>query len=560
MLSSAFQFVLISLYLTSTLAASDFNWQTLTANTKLNWTPCYSGFQCSRLQVPLDYNAPQSEFASIAIVRLPSTSPKSEYRGPILFNPGGPGGSGVDAIVGAGVAFATVFGPEFDIVGFDPRGVSYSTPTISFFKTEAERRFLIPSAEIVIYPSLNASSNAVSKTWGDFGLLGQLALQSDTEHHLQHMSTDNIARDMLQITQAFGFEKLQYWGISYGSVLGATFATLFPDKVGRLMIDGVEDMDSYYTSNATNMMVDVNGSLQAFFDGCNKAGPDICPFYAPSPSEIAAKLDALTSSVKEQPLPVVTPDSHGIVDFNFLRNAIFGSLFAPYDPAIGFVSLAQGLAALANGNATVLYAQIPEMSFECQTSPPPFHLNNFEAYMAIACGDPVPINDTVAQLEEYWLNAARVSQFSDLVSSSRLLCAAYKIHRQGRFQGPVGAKNTSFPLLLVGNTLDPATARAGALKTSKAFPGSIVLTQDSVGHTSIAAPSLCTYGHFRAYFVNGTLPALGTVCPIDAELFPSASGNVASKRRLPSVEEKGLLDAGREISSVMRRVVPRRAL
>ncbi|KAJ7218445.1 hypothetical protein GGX14DRAFT_560786 [Mycena pura] len=144
---------------------------------------------------------------------------------------------------------------------------------------------------------------------------------------------------MLQITQAFGFEKLQYWGISYGSVLGATFATLFPDKVGRLIIDGVEDMDSYYTSNATNMMVDVNANLQAFFDGCHKAGPDVCPFYAPSPSAIAAKLDVLTSSVKEQPLLVVTPDSHGIVDFGFLRNAILDSLFAPYDPAVGFVSL-----------------------------------------------------------------------------------------------------------------------------------------------------------------------------------------------------------------------------
>ncbi|KAJ7218446.1 P-loop containing nucleoside triphosphate hydrolase protein [Mycena pura] len=192
MLSSAFQLILISLCLTSTLAATDFDWQRLTADTKLNWTPCYSGFQCSRLQVPLDYNAAQSEFASIAIVRLPSTSPKSEYRGPILFNPGGPGGSGVDAIVGAGASFATIFGPEFDIVGFDTRGVSYSTPTISFFKTEADRRFLIPSAEIVIYPSLNASSNAVSKTWGDFSLLGQLALQSDTEHRLQHMSVCSL--------------------------------------------------------------------------------------------------------------------------------------------------------------------------------------------------------------------------------------------------------------------------------------------------------------------------------------------------------------------------------
>ncbi|KAF7350180.1 AB hydrolase-1 domain-containing protein [Mycena venus] len=537
MFSSAFQFILISLYLTNTLAASDFSWETLIADTKLNWTPCYSGFQCSRLQVPLDYSAPQSEFASIAIVRLPSTSPKSEYRGPILFNPGGPGGSGVDAIVGAGAAFATVFGPEFNIVGFDPRGVGYSTPTISFFKTEAECRFLIPSAEVVIYPSLNASSNA-----------------SDTEHHLQHMSTDKIVREMLQITQAFGFEKLQYWGISYGSVLGAMFATLFPDKVGRLMIDGgvtrdpiylfdistvagilrdtcqnfdsrVEDMDLYYTSNQTNMMVDVNGSLQAFFDGCNKAGPDICPFYAPSPSEIAEKLDALTSSVKEQPIPVMTPDSHGI------------------DPVVGFVPLAQALAALASGNATVLYDLIPMPSFECQASPPPFHLNNFESYTAIACGDPVP-----------------VSQFSDLVSSSRVLCAGYKIHRQGRFQGPVGAKNTSFPLLLVGNTLNPATARAGALKTSEVFPGSVVLAQDSVGHTSLVAPSSCTYGHFRAYFLNGTLPAPGTVCSVDAELFPSASGNVTSKRRLPSVEEQGLLDAGRDISSIMRRVVARRAL
>ncbi|KAJ7660273.1 hypothetical protein DFH06DRAFT_1326406 [Mycena polygramma] len=197
----------------------------------------------------------------------------SEYRGPILFNPGGPGGSGVDAVVGAGAAFATVFGPQFDIVGFDPRGISYSRPIISFFKTEVERRFLIPSINTVIYPSLNASSNAVSKAWGDTGLIGELALQSNTNGYLQHMSTDNIARDMLRITQAFGFEKLQYWGISYGSVLGATFATLFPNNVGRIMIDGVFEMASYYAASETNMMVDVDASLQAFFDGCNKAGP-----------------------------------------------------------------------------------------------------------------------------------------------------------------------------------------------------------------------------------------------------------------------------------------------
>lgn len=170
------------------------------------------------------------------------------------------------------------------------------------------------------------------------------------------------------------------------------------------------------------MMVDVDATLKTFFDGCNKAGPDICPFYEPSPSKIAEKLDALTNSIKEQPIPIVLPDSHGIVDFNFLRNAILDSLFNPYDSVQGFVALGQGLAALAAGNATTLYAQSAEPSFQCQASPPPFHLNNFEAYIAIACGDAAPVNDTIAQLEEHWLNGTKISQLSDVLSSTRVLC------------------------------------------------------------------------------------------------------------------------------------------
>ncbi|KAJ7660271.1 TAP-like protein-domain-containing protein [Mycena polygramma] len=282
----------------------------------------------------------------------------------------------------------------------------------------------------------------------------------------------------------------------------------------------------------------------------------VCPFYAASASEIASKLDALTNSILEQPIPVITPTSYGIVDFTFLRNAILDTLFGPYEPVSGFVSLGQGLAALAAGNASVLYSRTAEPTFECQASPPAFHLNNFEAYVAIACGDATPVNDTVAELQEYWLNGTRVSQFSDLFASQRVLCASYKIHRQGRFVGPVGAKNTSFPLLLVGNSLDPGTSHAGALQTSEAFPGSVVLTQDCVGHTSLVAPSLCSYGHFKAYFLNGTLPAPGAVCPVDADLFPSSSAtNGTARRGLRTLEEQELLDAGWKIGSVVRKVI-----
>ncbi|KAJ7250174.1 Alpha/Beta hydrolase protein [Mycena haematopus] len=514
--------IFVSIYITVALAQTDFDWQTLNSSKKLDWKPCYSGFQCTRLTVPLDYSAPQTGSASIAIVRLQSTAPKSEYRGPILYNPGGPGGSGVDAIVqNTGAYFASIFGNEYDIVGFDPRGVSYSTPIISFFKTEAERRFLIPSPTNIVYPSLNASSNALSQEWANQQLLGKLALASDTNHYYQYMSTDNIARDMLSITEACGFEKLQYYGISYGSVLGATFATMFPDKVGRLIIDGVFEMPSYFNSNTTSMMVDVDSSLESFFEGCNQAGPEICPFYEATAAEISVKLDALTASVKEKPFAVLTPGSYGIMDFDFLRNTILDALFDPYDPNNGFVSLGQSLASLAEGNATSFYDMNAVPTFECQASTTPFHENNLEAYMTIACGDALPVNDTLTELQEYWVSGLKMSSFSDLLSITRVLCSGYTIHRPGRFVGPVGAKNASFPLLLVGNTLDPATPHAGAVQTSKLFPGSAVLTQNCVGHTSLVAPSTCTAGYFQ--------------------MFPSA--NSSAKKTVQSVEQKRRVDA-----------------
>ncbi|KAF8152834.1 Alpha/Beta hydrolase protein [Mycena galopus ATCC 62051] len=558
MLSLAFRRLIFvsTIYFTATIAQSIFDWETLKPSTTLDWKPCYgSPFQCTRLKVPFDYSAPEIGYASIAIVRLPSTAPKSKYRGPILYNPGGPGGSGVDSVVSpAGAYFASIFGDQYDIVGFDPRGVSYSTPTISFFKTEAERRFLIPSPTNVIYPSLNASSNALSQVWAENQLLGQLALAIDTSHLFQHMSTDNIARDMLAITKAFGQEKLQYYGISYGSVLGATFATLFPDKVERMILDGVFVMESYFTLNMTSMMVDADPSLQSFFDGCYQAGPEGCPFYEPSASAISAKLDNLTATVKEKPFVVLTPGSYGLIDYDFFRNVILDSLFDPYDSESGFEPLAQALASLAEGNATALYNMGAVPTFECQAPTEAFHLNNLEAYMAIACGDALPINDTLAELQEYWANGLSTSSFSDVLSAPRVFCAGYKTHRAGRFVGPMGA-NTSVPLLLVGNSLDAGTAHVGAVQTSKLFPRSAVLTQDCVGHTSLVAPSACTAAYFGAYFANGTLPAPGTICPIDIEMFPS-SANASTKRTLQTSEEKRLLDAWGKIS----RATPRRAL
>ncbi|KAJ7072971.1 TAP-like protein-domain-containing protein [Mycena amicta] len=521
-------------------AQETFDWDALTATDSLEWTSCYSDLQCTLLQVPLDYTFQDKRNASIAIVRVPATAPAEEYLGPILFNPGGPGNSGVSTIVSAGPAFAEFLGPRFDIVGFDPRGVSFSKPAATLFDSDVQRAFWIPEDANIRYHSLNASRDALPNYWAQYQLVGQKAKLHDTENVLQYLTTDNIAADMLSITEAFGFEKLQYWGVSYGSVLGQTFATLFPDKVGRIAIDGVVDGEAWFSGS----MTDTDKVLEMFFTGCFNAGPASCAYYDSSPAKIAANFESLLQTLREEPIPVLTDISHGVVDFSFLRVVTLSTLLSPYGT---LPNLAERLAELSAGNGTTIYTQNQAASVECDcaSNPQATDATIFESQLAIACGDAGPIHDSIAQLRAFYENEAKLSSFADIWSSWRVRCAGWQVHREDRFQGPMGA-NTSFPLLLIGNTADPTTPRMWAQKVSTVFPGSVLLTQDSGGHTSLAAPSSCTHGALAAYFQNGTLPAVGTVCPVDVEMFPSTT--TAAKR----ADNLKLLDAIEKIHSAVR--------
>ncbi|KAF8181954.1 Alpha/Beta hydrolase protein [Mycena galopus ATCC 62051] len=361
--------------------------------------------------------------ASIAITRYPANCTESEYRGPVLVNPGGPGGSGVDFVVASGASLSTIVGEQYDIVGFDPRGVSYSTPTVYFFETDVERALWMPPSANIIYPALDQSADAVAQQWARAQIIGQLAVNRNEKNYIQYMTTDNTARDMLRITEAFGpaFDKLQYWGVSYGSVLGSTFAAMFPDKVGRVVIDGVLDMEAWYTANLTRETVDTDKDLESFIDGCAIAGPEACAFYAPSSAEITANLNALYTSIKIQPVPVITPVSYGVVDYTFLKNFIFQALYQPYE---FFVPLAQALADLAKGNATTMYAATEAPPFECEcNSTTPFHDNEYEAVLAVSCGDATPESDTITELQAFFAAEATLSSFADLWSNWRIVCS-----------------------------------------------------------------------------------------------------------------------------------------
>ncbi|KAK7057882.1 Abhydrolase-4 domain-containing protein [Favolaschia claudopus] len=505
------------------LNKDDFSWDSISPSKDLIWHSCYLNKHCAKLKVPLDYKNSDASLASasIAMVRIHSnvSHESPSYRGPILFNPGGPGGSGVDSMLQRGALLSTIVGPEFDLIGFDPRGVGRSVPRVSIYKSRAERalRMAVDSRFI----SLNHSADSLARGWARGILDGQLAGERD-DGNLRFINTDHTARDMLRIVEAHGLEKLQYWGFSYGTVLGATFAAMFPDKVGRLVIDGVVDSENYYTTDWSDGLIDTENAWMSFVNGCVAAGRQGCPFFAPTAAEILAKVDDLYASLRARPIPVNTELSSGLVDFSTLRSKIFLALYSPYAT---FPTLAQALADLSNGNGTALFTMRAEPAFECACDSSEYQFEEIiDAGGAIMCNDGKKISSKYEDLLAHYEEMSGDFKWADMWEQIRFTCLAWPDFPKDHFQGPFVA-NTSFPLLMVGNTADPVTPLWAAKKMSRGFAGSVVLTQDSPGHCSLAAPSICTQKHIRRYFLDGILPEPGTVCDVDGSIFPDPGTN-----------------------------------
>ncbi|KAJ8080169.1 hypothetical protein PM082_016997 [Marasmius tenuissimus] len=484
-----------------------FNWTTIEPSTSLSWVDCYEApLQCARFEVPLNHSQPNDgKTTAIAVIKYPAAANASTQV------PGGPGGSGVELVIARGAGLQKIVGTQFDVVSFDPRGIGATTPKISVFNSTEEATQFV-AGEVW---DLNATSTAIEEQYERYQLFGKLAADRDVDGFLSHVSTDNVARDMLGIAVSMGQEKLQYWGFSYGSALGSIFATMFPDRVGRLIIDGCLDMDSYLRNNLGNQMADADKAMQWFVDDCVAAGPEACPLHASSSTEVNANLNSLLEDIRTNPIKVeLDSNTTVVITYGGLRSLIFSTLNA----VAGYQELATGLKQLSEGNGTYIAAGIAGMlQNEVQSN---------EGFVAVECSDADPLDMGPSELRKYM--AGINSTFAGLTAMQAMTrCTGWKIHPESRFKGPVGA-NTSFPLLIIGNTADTVTPLIAAQKNHAAFPGSGLLVQDSPGHASLAARSLCTSRAVAAYFANGTLPEEGTVCAIDEELFPQVGGEDAS--------------------------------
>lgn len=283
-----------------------------------------------------------------------------------LFNnspPGGPGGSGVDLLQATQSVASSALGDSYNIVSFDPRGVKNSGPHIDCFKGAAEARatfFQLHSSGIT-----NLSTDSVQKQYYSGQIFGDRcndAVTNGDSPHGYYVATPAVAQDLLSFVEAEAQSlgrspaeaKLWAYGVSYGTVLGATFASMFPDRVGRMVLDGVVDAEQYYHNDWRDNVDQMDATIEKFASLCHAAGSDKCSFWGPTPEDILNRLDKILRDLQNHPVPLSGLPGKGLpalVTVSDLKAQLFNALYLPLQL---FPVLADNLHQLEHSNASSL--------------------------------------------------------------------------------------------------------------------------------------------------------------------------------------------------------------
>jgi pimeloyl-ACP methyl ester carboxylesterase len=477
----------------------------ITPTPDLRWHACFDDLECARLQVPLDWtNSSDPRTVAIAMTKIPASVPETspEWSGPLLLNPGGPGGSGVELALTIGKALQGIVGTTHSVIGFDPRGVNNTTPATSCFPDDAARKIwnLRAGGRVVGYSGDNydlgvdyARSSSLGAVCGASAAAGSGA---------DFAGTPNVARDMLAIVEAAwqrvgvdGTTKgLRYWGFSYGTVLGQTFASMFPDRVERVVVDGVVDMDDYYVGGWRHNLDDSEKVIDSFFRYC--AASPSCALNAATPELVKDRVKKLLVSTRRQPVPVFGDKAPDWVSDADIRTGIFASL---YSPITSFPKLASALAALEAGDASQV-SEVLHPSFACDCAADHGPNTGNEADFNILCQDGNGNNSTLSEFASY---VEELKSQSETIGGNwakiQLSCIGLRFPARGLVPWRSGAESgwngsswgaqTKVPMLFVSTALDPVTPLVNARKMMHRFPGAGLLVQNSEGHCSISAPS-----------------------------------------------------------------------
>jgi pimeloyl-ACP methyl ester carboxylesterase len=450
--------------------------------TPIDWTPCNGDLQCGNLIVPLDYADPDNgQTISIAVARHPAEAPADRI-GSLVIDPGGPGVSGIDDMANELSALTPGLLDDFDVVMFDPRGVDRSDPV-----TCGETPGAPPAAladPVPTTPGAEATTIAGDRQYA-------AACKKASGAVLPYVGSVEAARDMERLRIALGDSGLTYMGQSYGSLLGLTYAALFPTHVRAMVLDSVIDPALSLDQITQGQADGFEASLQSFFTWC--AGTSACPWH--TGADPTSTLLAQIASSAATPVPAGGGRTAGAGE---LYDALLGGLYARSD----WPSLGDALAADAAGNG----AQVVAMSDDYNRNG---SSNGSDAAVAIDCLDHPASRDltTYGPLADSFGASAPV--FGPLLAWGEMSCAVWPAPPT-RLAGPVTAEGSP-PILVVGTTADPATPYQWAVNVAHELAHGVLLTRDGVDHVAYFY-SACVRRDVETYFVTGTTPPTGTMC------------------------------------------------
>ncbi|MGW9042640.1 alpha/beta hydrolase [Streptomyces lydicus] len=475
----------------------------------LDWRPCPRDghFDCASAKVPLDYGDPGGRTLDLAVVRRKATRPGRRI-GTLFFNPGGPGGPGTVQMPQNYPLFPREVRERFDIVSWDPRGVGHST-AVNCFATSEES-----AAWLARRPSGFPVGARQRTTWvAAYRELGRRCAQRDAAL-LRHVSTADSARDLDQLRRSVGDATLTYLGVSYGTILGATYANLFPGKVRALALDSTI-APSAWTNHADDtprlptflrMGSDRSAAvtLDRFLTLCGSTTAVNCAFSAGGPDATRDKFHRLMRRLRERP----------IGSWTYART-VADTISGLYVLHPGWTDLAARLQRLWQDRAPAAPGPLPTPPV-----PVPVPYTGVEQAAAVLCGDsPNPRDPGVfPTLEE--ASAARAGDAGRYWTWASAPCATWPTMAADRYTGPWN-KPTAAPVLVVGTVYDPSTPYQDAQAMVKELANARLLTHRGYGHTALVNPSSCVNAYESRYFIDGTLPPPGTTCRQDGTPFPA---------------------------------------
>lgn len=469
-------------------------------------------FECAMVPVPLDHDEPEGATIRIAVVRLPARDSADHS---LFVNPGGPGGSGVDYVVGAApYIYADSIRNRFDVVSFDPRGVGRSAVLRCFRRQSALFR-LFPSVD-------HPRTGEELRQWKEGDEALGAACASRDPAILPHMSTANVARDMDLLRQAVGDEQLTYQGFSYGTYLGVTYANLFPDNVRAVVVDAVLDPVAWSgLGNAGNRPLasrlgsgdSANATLGEFFRLCRQAGGRRCAL-ASAPRD---RWNAVLAEAKRRPIRYFLEAGDDIirvsVDDRTIVSIALGVMYntGGWQNFADYIEFLEQQIAERSG-AAGRTAGVAPARFTFPESPT---YPGAESFRGVVCAETRSPSRFSAWASYSERSAEPFGPAWAWVDSS---CRTWPAMDADRYTGPYTAE-TSTPLLVASTTFDPATPYAGARAVRRLAPGSRLVTVDGWGHTMFGL-SRCGDRVVTNYIVNQVLPSDDVRCTQESNPFP----------------------------------------